>query len=432
VALYGKRWESVAVVFVVLGALLAVSIASTGMAGAPEWRLFLFGSIAIMLSIAIQTLRNHLEESNEHTRRLLQQEETINWAAKELVLLSEPPAIMELGARLAARIASPSGGEIRRASYFRVEDGMAVIGAQCDSSGLQIDARWPLAEHPGLRDAVVTLRPVAGAIEASAAGPIVRRMVAESGITHGAWVPVCPDGTLHGVLGIASQGEPVPPECLDRCVALGHFLELALSNWAAHQELARQATAEERRRIARELHDGLAHELALIASKTRGARRGAPSTLDAQELAGAADRALDEARRAITVLSVARPQSLVDAIAQTAEDLGARLGMTVDLDLAEDVEVPGEVTENLLRIVREAMTNAARHGGSEHVRVILERGDRLRLVIEDDGSGFDPYGRRKGESFGLLGMEERAASLGADLIVDSAPDEGTRVAVAFR
>jgi signal transduction histidine kinase len=179
------------------------------------------------------------------------------------------------------------------------------------------------------------------------------------------------------------------------------------------------------------LHDGLAHELAFIASKTRGAAAGVANPCDSRALAGAADRALDEARRAITVLSVTQPQSLDDAISQTVEDLGSRLGVTWDLDLADDVEVPGEVTENLLRIVREAITNAANHGASEHVRVSLERAEELRLVIEDDGCGFDPGRARAPGGFGLQSMEERAASVGAVLSVESAPERGTRVAVAF-
>ena len=114
------------------------------------------------------------------------------------------------------------------------------------------------------------------------------------------------------------------------------------------------------------------------------------------------------------------------------EDLGSRLGLAWDLELADDVEVPGEVTENLLRIVREAITNAANHGASEHVRVSLERAGQLRLVIEDDGCGFDPDGERDGSGFGLQSMQERAHSVGAVLSVDSVPEHGTRVLVAFR
>jgi len=308
---------------------------------------------------------------------------------------------------------------------------MVVIDSQYDTLGTHIQATWPLQQHPGLREAVATLEPVSAPLDYGAAGPRVREVLEASGVTHGAWVPVCPDGKLHGVLGIASRGGSIPNECVDRCVALGHFLELALSNWAAHRTLEQQATAEERRRIARELHDGLAHELAFIASKTRGAVTGAPTPRDARELAGAADRALDEARRAITVLSVTQPQSLDAAISQTVEDLGSRLGVAWDLQLADDVEVPGVVTENLLRIVREAITNVAYHGASEHVRVSLERAERLRLVIEDDGCGFDMDLERAAGGFGLQSMQERAASVGGELSVDSAPEQGTRVAVAF-
>ena len=432
VALYGRRWESAVSVVLALVAILVVTLVSApDLLGTTPRRLLLTGAIAAMLSVAVHVLRRRLVESNARTQRLLQHEEALNAAARQLVQLSEPPQITELGAQLALGIASPPGSEIVRASYFRIEDGMVAIDAQFDKFGGNIEGGWPLDQHPGLREAVATLRPLSAPIERAAAGPAIRAVLDAAGVTHGAWVPVCPDGELHGVLGIASGGSPVPNECLERCVALGHILELALSNWAAHRKLEMQATVEERRRIARELHDGLAHELAFIASKTRRAVAGTATPHEALELAGAADRALDEARRAITVLSVASPQSLDDAISQTVEDLGSRLGLAWDLELADDVVVPGEVTENLLRIVREAITNAASHGASENVRVSLERAERLRLVIEDDGCGFDPGHERAG-GFGLQSMRERAASVGAELSVESAPAHGTRVAVAFR
>jgi signal transduction histidine kinase len=147
-------------------------------------------------------------------------------------------------------------------------------------------------------------------------------------------------------------------------------------------------------------------------------------------VADAADRALDEARRAITVLSAARPQSLASAVAQTAEDLGARLDLAVHLDLKDDIEIPGDVTENLLRILREAMTNAAKHGASDQVTIRLERADGVRLVVEDDGCGFDLQGASLSKGFGLLSMKERAESIGGLLNLESAPAQGTRVEVA--
>ena len=97
------------------------------------------------------------------TARLLQQEEALNAAVRELVQLSEPPQITALGARLAMGMASPAGSEILRASYFRIEHGMVVVDAQLDDAGTHVAGSWPVQEHPGLREAVASLEPVRGA-----------------------------------------------------------------------------------------------------------------------------------------------------------------------------------------------------------------------------------------------------------------------------
>ncbi len=429
VALYGRRWESACVVALVLAAVLCVSLTTPDLATATGRRLLLFGSISVMFSVAIHALRDRLNLSNERTRRLLCQEKSINDAARQLTMMVDPPAITELGVQLAARMASPAGSEVRRASYLVIEDGVVRVEAQFDETGFELCGTWPLEDHPPLAEAARTGGPVVARLAAEDVGPTLRSLLCPAGITHGAWVPVCPEGKLHGVLAISTRGVPVPTECVERCEALGHLMELALSNWAAHQELEQQATAEERRRIARELHDGLAHELAFIASKTHRSTQG-ESALDVRQLADAADRALDEARRAISVLSAARPQSLASAVAQTAEDLGARLDLAVRLDLRDDIEIPGDVTENLLRILREAMTNAAKHGASRQVTVRLEHADGVRLIVEDDGCGFDLEGASHSTGFGLLSMRERAQSIGGFLNVQSAPALGTRVEVA--
>jgi signal transduction histidine kinase len=435
IALYGPRRDTAAAVGMVLVSILVVSLVTEPhLSGATPRRLLFTAGLAAMISIGIQTLRAQLELANARSAELLRQEKDVNAAARELTFLSDPPAITSLGAELARRMVLPGGEETLRAAYLRVEGDVVVADAEFDKTGMRVHESWSLGEHPGIEEAVRTMQPVSGCLDSEHAGPMVRDVIAAMGVTHGALIPVCPDGMLHGVLALASREGPVPDECVERAIALGHFLELALANWAAHEKLEQQATAEERRRIARELHDGLAHELAFIASKTRGWAGNRPVTVDVRELSGAADRALDEARRAITVLSVPEPQSLACAIAQTAEDLGTRLGIAVELDLADDVDMPGEVTENVLRIVREALTNAAMHGHSARVRVRLERhdGDGIRLVVEDDGCGFDAGSRSEWTGFGLLSMEERAARVGARFHLDSAPARGTRVEVAFQ
>jgi signal transduction histidine kinase len=132
------------------------------------------------------------------------------------------------------------------------------------------------------------------------------------------------------------------------------------------------------------------------------------------------------------VLSLSAPQSLAAALTQTAEDLGVRLGVPVLVDLDDQVEVEAEVAEQLLRIAREGLTNAAVHADAHYVTVTLRWStDGYRLVIADDGRGFDPN-HVDPTRFGLVSMRERAESLGGSFSVDSSPGRGTRLEVAFR
>jgi signal transduction histidine kinase len=404
--------------------MLAVSLATPHIDSVTVRRSFIFGATGAMLSIAVHALRRQLLSSNERTTGLLAQAQAMNAAAKQLSSLHDSPAIMALAVELAQQIASTPAGAYRRATYYCIEDDVARVGAQLPplvEGGLDEQL---VSEDPHFIQAVFTRRPVTSCRRP---GPADQGR----GTNYQTWVPVCLDGSVHGVLAVESQGTPLPPDCVDRCAALGHLVESALSNWNRQQRLEQQATLEERRRIARELHDGLAHELAYIASKAKRAAGPDPTSFDIREVAGAADRALDEARRAITLLTGTRAQPLNQAVAQTAEDLGSRLGLAVLVDVAEEVDMPADVTEHLLRIVREAITNAANHAGANQVTVRLADEDGVRLVVEDDGCGFNPECRGPGAGFGLLSMEERATSVGARFKLESAPSLGTRIEVAF-
>ena len=107
--------------------------------------------------------------------------------------------------------------------------------------------------------------------------------------------------------------------------------------------------------------------------------------------------------------------------------------MAVGLDLDDCVLVSPEEREETVRLVREAVGNAARHGHARRVDVRLRGGEQRELLIADDGSGFDPTclsGRSAG--FGLTSMRERAERLGGRLELDAAPGHGTRVGVRWR
>jgi signal transduction histidine kinase len=195
--------------------------------------------------------------------------------------------------------------------------------------------------------------------------------------------------------------------------------------------LARSAVLEERRRVARDLHDGVAQELAFIVRRSRRLARDEPS--DAAVIAAAAERALDDSRRAIAALTRPVDEPLDVALAEAAEDVSARTGTEVVLALARDVDVHPSVREALVRIASEALANAARHAQARLVRLELAAGRPIRLRVVDDGCGFDPAGVRASRhgGFGLTSMRERAAGIGAELSISSRPGHGTEVEVTL-
>jgi signal transduction histidine kinase len=187
---------------------------------------------------------------------------------------------------------------------------------------------------------------------------------------------------------------------------------------------------EERRRIARDLHDGLAQELAFIAATTRNLADGDTTSSRFRQLASAAERGLGESRRAIASLTSRGGDEPFDqALVQTVEEVADRLGARVVIDAEPTAGISPERQEQLLRIVREAVTNAARHSAASVVRVQFANGNGLRLRVEDNGIGFDPSAIQSSAGFGLVTMRERASAMGGEFHLMSAPDEGTRIEV---
>ncbi len=216
---------------------------------------------------------------------------------------------------------------------------------------------------------------------------------------------------------------------------LGFFAALfvggALELRRARDVLAAAAMLEERRRIARDIHDGVAQDLAYILQQGRrlAAQPEAPTALRHMVLAAA--RALDESRHAIAALEHSGGESLMGALRVTAVETAGREGSTVEMDLEgiARVEVPMRVQEVLLRVLRETIINAIRHGRAETVTVKLSADAGPLLVVSDDGIGFDVAAVRESGRLGLRSMVARVEEVGGELRIDSAPGRGTRVEV---
>ena len=197
--------------------------------------------------------------------------------------------------------------------------------------------------------------------------------------------------------------------------------------WRSETEAA---VLEERRRIARDLHDGLAQELAFIVGQTSKLARdeGAPPALG--YVSAAAHRALGEARRAIATLTRPLDEPLASVLEEVAGEVAGRSGLEVEFHSTARADVPASTREELARVVREAVTNAARHSGASSVRVSVSGADGVRVSIADDGVGFDPARvRRPGldGGFGLETMRERMTALGGGLRIRSVPGVGTEI-----
>jgi signal transduction histidine kinase len=214
-------------------------------------------------------------------------------------------------------------------------------------------------------------------------------------------------------------------------VAVGAVEEI-LSYWAG---MARLARSEERRALARDLHDGLAQELAYLVSQTQ--------TRDAllapqgwrRQLQSAAERALAESRRSIHALVSDSAAPFATDLRRTATEVidgaSSRIDLVTDADLANTCFPPND-QESVLRIVREALTNAVRHGHATRITIAMTGPGQRTLRVCDNGTGFDTAAVSGGRhGFGLISMRERANSLGASLTIDSAPGAGTTLEITW-
>jgi signal transduction histidine kinase len=213
----------------------------------------------------------------------------------------------------------------------------------------------------------------------------------------------------------------------------GFFLALliggALELRRNQRDLAKAAVLADRQRMARELHDGVAQDLAFIVQQGRRLGREPHAAPAIERITVAAQRALDESRHAITALVRPHDQTLSDALAAITQEAAERDGRSVDLEIADGVTVPALTQEALLRVAREAVLNAVRHGDASRIRIELQDGPELRLCISDDGRGFDVAAPTTAGSRGIVGMAERVRAIQGELQIDSQPGRGTRVTV---
>jgi two-component system NarL family sensor kinase len=260
------------------------------------------------------------------------------------------------------------------------------------------------------------------------------------GLRYHASIPLYAHGKPLGVLNVASpdwrelsEGE------LRLLYTVGDLLSIAVERARLFERQVEFGAAEERNRLAREIHDTLAQGLTAIALQLETAdallgqaeadKRARQAVAQALALARAN---LDEARRSVLDLRAAplEGRTLAQALAALADEWSRKPGVPVRFTATGGAHpLPVRVEAGLYRVAQEAITNALRHAAAKHIEVALVTQPGLvRLTVADDGRGFEPQAIPK-DRYGLIGLNERARLLGGALELQSSPGEGTRVEV---
>lgn len=225
--------------------------------------------------------------------------------------------------------------------------------------------------------------------------------------------------------------------------AIAHQAALAISNAQLHAQVQQMAVLEERYRLSREIHDGLAQTLSSLGWHLDHLRtllaKGHLDILEKELVAGRhmVREAYMEVREAIDGLRLQseHDEGLVTALQECLIDFEDRTDIKTALEIETDPVVLSRETElQLLRIVQEALTNVRKHAHARHVWVRLhsqEDNGQLTLTIADDGQGFDPALPRGRKHLGLSTMRERAQSRGGDISIVTGPKQGTRITVTL-
>jgi PAS domain S-box-containing protein len=253
-------------------------------------------------------------------------------------------------------------------------------------------------------------------------------------------VPMLVAGQVEGVIGIRfTQKRSFRAEETELAQAMGHQAMLACQLRRLSRHSRQAAVAAERNRMARDIHDTLAQGFTGVIVQLEAVEEAishglAPKATEFLNRASALAReSLQEARRSVQAL---RPRTLEENdLCEALQSLTRKMTFGTSVQAKFDVrgqqpELPQEWEENLLRIGQEVITNVLRHAHAAHFHARLGFEDgKIRLVLADDGNGFDPAGRHDG--FGLRGIRERVAAMGGQLSIESTKGKGTTISIVL-
>ena len=356
-----------------------------------------------------------LRASGEVTRRLLFGDPpdlvlgritdlTLEMAGADLVVLARPGG---RGTHLVVEHASGAGAD---------EALGLVLPVQSSVSGSVMASGMPMA----IEDFSADERVAQAAREHLGLGPAVV-------------FPLGAPGNVRGVLtaGRSPGSLPLSPAAVEMVTAFAAQAAIGLELAERRSDAERVAVFADRERIARDLHDLVIQRLfatGMSLQAATGLMPDGPAADRVRRSVDALDATIHDLRSAIFTLQ-AQPEpdglGVRAQIMAVADEMTEALGYppSLRLDGGLDTGVPPAIAEDLLKALREGLSNAARHARASQVDVTAEIGDDLRLVVQDNGAGLTDTGRRSG----LGNLAERASALGGEMTLFPAPGGGTRM-----
>ena len=289
---------------------------------------------------------------------------------------------------------------------------------------------WLVSTHTSSLTGVLALQALVQLLAAITFGDRYRRR----GEDLDQWLSIVATLSLFATLSLVFTHDARPA-----LVARGDFLVLfahavlLVGLWRAIRasEFGR-AVAEERARVAREIHDGLAQYLFSVATHASMIEAGAPLDDALPKLRDAVTAAQQEARYAILALSSAAGRAPFDSALRRYVDVLTADGLLeVELEIDHSIELRPDEQIEVFRIVQEGLANARRHSDARHawVQIGARAGERF-VRVRDDGEGFAPEASEAGQ--GLRNIRERVGSIGGALQLSSAPGHGTSLEIVLR
>jgi len=370
-----------------------------------------------------------------------------------LALLADEQAALRRVATLVARGVDPTGifkavtnevGHLFGSEMVCVcrfaPDGSALVFAGVSTAMqnvIPIGTRWDLDER--LASAAVLRTGHSARVDnfsdqdvAGDAGEALRSL----GVISSLASPIVVQGHLWGVVTISSRGDPLPPDTEKRLEKFTELVATAVANAESQSELAASrrrivaASDESRRRIERDLHDGVQQQLVLLGFELSTMQEALPVSDALQEHLTRLKGNVDSAREGLVEIARGIHPAILahGGLAPALKALARRSVVPVELHAQIDGPVPDQMEVAAYYVAAEALTNVAKYARASMVRIdATTDGGTLTLVVRDDGVG----GADPGKGSGLVGLRDRVEALGGTINVDSAAGSGTLLAVTL-